>query len=219
MREKIIKSVIDEKLIVIVRGVKKDDLIPLAEAMYLGGVRLLEITFSANGSTSDEETADNIRMLAEHFDGRMLIGAGTVLNEMQVCLTAEAGGRFIISPDVNEAVIKKTRELGLVSMPGALTPTEIQTAHKAGADFIKLFPCDAFGTGYIKAVSAPLSHVRLLAVGGVNLDNIPDFLKAGVYGFGMGSNIVNKKMVEDGDFEAITALAKKHVDLIKELTK
>ena len=219
MREKIIKSVIDEKLIVIVRGVKKDNLIPLAEAMYLGGVRLLEITFSANGSTSDEETADNIRMLAEHFDGRMLIGAGTVLNERQVCLTAEAGGRFIISPDVNEAVIKKTRELGLVSMPGALTPTEIQTAHKAGADFIKLFPCDAFGTGYIKAVSAPLSHVRLLAVGGVNLDNIPDFLKAGVYGFGMGSNIVNKKMVEDGDFEAITALAKKHVDLIKELTK
>ena len=219
MREKIIKSFIDEKLIVIVRGVKKDDLIPLAEAMYLGGVRLLEITFSANGSTSDEETADNIRMLAEHFDGRMLIGAGTVLNERQVCLTAEAGGRFIISPDVNEAVIKKTRELGLVSMPGALTPTEIQTAHKAGADFIKLFPCDAFGTGYIKAVSAPLSHVRLLAVGGVNLDNIPDFLKAGVYGFGMGSNIVNKKMVEDGDFEAITALAKKHVDLIKELTK
>ena len=219
MREKIIKSVIDEKLIVIVRGVKKDDLIPLAEAMYLGGVRLLEITFSANGSTSDEETADNIRMLAEHFDGRMLIGAGTVLNERQVCLTAEAGGRFIISPDVNEAVIKKTRELGLVSMPGALTPTEIQTAHKAGADFIKLFPCDAFGTGYIKAVSAPLSHVRLLAVGGVNLDNIPDFLRAGVYGFGMGSNIVNKKMVENGDFEAITALAKKHVDLIKELTK
>ena len=215
MRNEIINAVNEEKLVVIVRGVARDQLIPLAEAMYQGGVRLLEITYSANGSVSDEETADRIRMLSEHFVGRMYIGAGTVLTERQVELTAEAGGRFIISPDVNANVIRKTRQLGLVSMPGALTPTEIMTAHNAGADFVKLFPVGDMGVGYVKAVKAPLSHVKMLAVGGVDLDNVAEYKKAGVAGFGIGSGIVDKKMIASGDFEGITALAAKYVSLIR----
>jgi 2-dehydro-3-deoxyphosphogluconate aldolase/(4S)-4-hydroxy-2-oxoglutarate aldolase len=216
MRNRIIDTVDAEKLIVIVRGVERDSLIPLAEAMYKGGVRLLELTYSANRKTPDSETADRIRMLAEHFDGRMLIGAGTVLTEKQVELTHNAGGLFIISPDVNPAVIKRTRELGLVSMPGALTPTEIMTAHNVGADFVKLFPIDTFGTDYVKAIRAPLSHVKMLAVGGVNLNNIADFKKSGISGFGIGSNIVDKKLLAQGDFEGIATLAEKYVNLIKE---
>ena len=216
MRNIVINALESEKLIVIVRGVEKSKLIPLAEAMYNGGVRLLEITYSANGSVSDEETAENIKMLAEHFSGRMLIGAGTVLTEKQVELTAKAGGSFIISPDTNAAVIKKTRELSLVSMPGALTPTEITAAHNAGADFIKLFPIDAFGPSYVKAITAPLSHVKLLAVGGVHLENIPTYKKLGIAGFGIGSNIINKKLIENNDFDGITALAEQYVKLIKE---
>ena len=216
MRNDIISAVNSEKLVVIVRGVKRDDLIPLAEAMYRGGVRLLEITYSADGSISDEETADRIRMLAEHFAGRMFIGAGTVLTEKQVELTARAGGGFIISPDVNVSVIKKTRELGLVSMPGALTPTEIMTAHSAGADFVKLFPIDNLGVGYVKAIKAPLSQIRMLAVGGVGLDNIPSYKAIGIAGFGIGSNIIDKKMLAEGAFDGITALAAEYVKLIKE---
>lgn len=215
MRNRIIDAVEREKLIVIVRGVERELLIPLAEAMYRGGVRLLEITYSADGKVSDLETADRIKMLSEHFEGRMFIGAGTVLNEKQVSLTAEAGGGFIISPDANEAVIKKTRELGLVSMPGALTPTEIQAAHRAGADFVKLFPVDNLGVGYVKAVKAPLSHIKMLAVGGVGLDNIPEYLKIGVSGFGIGSNIIDKKLIVAKDFDGITALAEKYVALVK----
>ena len=134
MRNEVIKTIEKEKIITIVRGVKREDLIPLAEAMYKGGIRLMEITYDATGKTPDEETAENIKMLAEHFKGRMFIGAGTVIRENQVELTKEAGGMFIISPDTYEGVIKKTRELSLVSIPGALTPTEIQTAHRAGAD-------------------------------------------------------------------------------------
>ena len=106
-----------------------------------------------------------------------------------------AGGRFIISPDTNVSVIQKTRELGLVSMTGALNPTEIQTAHLAGADFVKLFPVTSLGADYVKAVKAPLSHVKFLAVGGVNTENMSDYLKAGVCGFGLGSNIVDKKLI------------------------
>ncbi|MBQ8408305.1 MAG: bifunctional 4-hydroxy-2-oxoglutarate aldolase/2-dehydro-3-deoxy-phosphogluconate aldolase [Clostridia bacterium] len=216
MRNSIIEAVSKEKLIVIVRGIERGDLVPLAEAMYTGGVRLLEITYSANGAISDEETADRIGMLAKHFAGRMFIGAGTVLTEKQVELTAQAGGGFIISPDTNVTVIKKTREMGLVSMPGALTPTEIMTAHNAGADFVKLFPIDNLGVGYVKAIKAPLSQVSMLAVGGVGLDNIPDYKKLGISGFGIGSNIIDKKLIAKGDFDGIAALAKKYVDLIKE---
>ena len=214
MREQVIEWIEKYKVVTIVRGVASDRLIPLAEAMYEGGIRLLEVTFSANGSVSDEETAKNIELLSKHFEGRMFIGAGTVLTEKQVELTQKAGGRFIISPDTCEEVIKKTRELGMVSMPGALTPSEIMSAHRWGADFVKLFPITNMGVDYVKAVKAPLSHIRFLAVGGIDEKNMQDYLDAGVCGFGVGSNIVSKKLIEAGDFAAITALAKKYTEVI-----
>lgn len=214
MRDKIINSVLENKIIVIVRGVAQDKLIPLAQAMYEGGIRLLEITFSADGSTSDEATRDNIKMLVDHFGDRLHVGAGTVLTEKQVELVKEAGGKFIISPDTNETVIKRTRELSLVSMPGALTPTEIMRAHTAGADFVKLFPVSSLGAEYVKAVKAPLSHVKLLAVGGIHDKNMAEYMRAGVCGFGIGSNITDKALINAGDFEKITDLARKYVNAL-----
>ena len=215
MRQRIIESVKSEKIIVIVRGVERDRLIPLAEAMYNGGIRLLEITFDASGKTSDEETASRISMLKEHFGDRMHIGAGTVLNTKQVELVAAAGGEFIISPNVKREVIERSCELSLVSMPGALTPSEIADAYDFGADFVKLFPVTSLGPGYVKAVRAPLSHIPMLAVGGVDLGNVKDYLDAGVCGFGLGSNIVDKKMLENGDFDGITRLAATYVKAIR----
>lgn len=211
-----VKNLIDnEKIIVIVRGVKKEHLLPLTEAMYQGGIKLLEVTYSANGSIPDEETAENIRILSEHFDGKMAIGAGTVLTEKQVELTKKAGGKFIISPDSYDKVIKKSIELDLVSIPGALTPTEIQSASRLGADYVKLFPITNLGVSYFKAVKAPLSHVKFLAVGGVDESNMAEYLKAGISGFGIGSNIVDKKLIENGEFDKITELAKKYVSVVK----
>ncbi|MBQ2734978.1 MAG: 2-dehydro-3-deoxyphosphogluconate aldolase, partial [Clostridia bacterium] len=109
MRNKLIEIIRQEKLIVIVRGIKREKLIPLTEAMYQGGVRLLEVTYSANGSVSDEETAENIQMLQDRFGEKMYIGAGTVLTEKQVELTQKAGGRFIISPNTKKNIISQTR--------------------------------------------------------------------------------------------------------------
>jgi len=215
MREDIIQKILEEKLIVIVRGLEKDKMIPLAEAMYEGGIRLIEVTYSANGSITADVTAECIRSIQEHFGGKMLVGAGTVLNEKQVEMTKAAGGSFIISPNVKEAVIKKTRELDMVSMPGALTPTEIEDAHEMGADFVKLFPVSTLGPEYVKAVCAPLSHIRLLAVGGVDHNNLKDYLKVGVCGFGMASNIVDKKMVAEGNYAGITELARCYVEAVK----
>lgn len=216
MTNKVIEAVEKNKIVVIVRGIEKEKLIPLAQAMYDGGIRLLEITYSADKSISDEETAQNIKMLTEHFGDKMYIGAGTVLTEEQVAMTRDAGGKFIISPDTNPDVIKMTKKLGLVSMPGALSPSEIQAAHRSGADFVKLFPAVNLGIDYVKAVKAPLSHIKLLAVGGINESNMSDYLKAGVCGFGIGSNIVSKKLVDANDFNAVTELAKKYTDALGE---
>ncbi len=215
MYEKIIEAIEKEKIIVIVRGTAKEKLIPLAQAMYDGGIRLLEVTFDATGKVSDEETAANIGALVEYFDGKMLIGAGTVLKTSQVELVAKAGGSFIISPNTDEQVIKKTRELGMVSMPGAVTPTEIQQAHNFGASFVKLFPAGNLGPDYVKAVRAPLSHIKLTAVGGIHDGNMVDYIKAGASGFGIGTNIVDKKLVEAEDYAGITALAEKYVAVLK----
>lgn len=215
MKREIIEKIKEEKMIVIVRGIEKSKLIPLAQAMYDGGVRLLEVTYSANGSVSDEDTAESIRVLASHFEGKMLIGAGTVLTEKQVELTKKAGGCFIISPNTKESVIKKTSELDMVSIPGAFSPSEIEDAYEYGADLVKLFPVTSLGPAYVKAIKAPLSHIDMLAVGGIELDNIPLYKKAGVCGFGIGSNITNKKMIENGDWQGIRELAMQYSSVIK----
>ena len=214
MRDQIIHTIEREKIITIVRGIEREKLVFLAEAMYKGGIRLLELTYDATGAVSDEQTAKNIELLAEHFEGKMYIGAGTVITEKQVELTKAAGGSFIISPDTYGAVIEKTRNLEMVSMPGALTPTEIQAAHRYGADYVKLFPVTSLGIDYVKAIKAPLSHIKLLAVGGINENNMSDYLKAGISGFGIGSNIVDKKLVEANDFSRISQLAEKYTRVI-----
>ena len=204
----VIEKIQKEKIITIVRGVPKEKIVPLAKAMYDGGIRLIECTFDASQTISDEETASNIEVLVKYFGREMVVGAGTVLTEKQVELTKKAGGKFIISPDTNPDVIKKTKELGLVSIPGALTPTEIAAANRLGADFVKIFPVGSMGSNYIKDVKAPLSNVKILAVGGVDENNMKEFFNAGACGIGIGSGIVKKKMIDDNDFEGIKALAK-----------
>lgn len=205
-----IEQIEKNKVIVIVRGVEKEKLIPMCQAIYDGGLRLIECTYDASGKISDEEIAGNIKMLAEYFEGKMLVGAGTVLTEKQVELTKKAGGKFIISPDTNPDIIKKTKEEDLVSIPGALTPSEITLANRAGADFVKIFPMDMMGVKYIKDLKAPLSHVKMLAVGGVTADNMKDYLDAGASGVGIGSGVVNKKLISENNFEEITKLARNY---------
>lgn len=214
MKNKVIKEIEKHQIIAILRGIPKEKLIPVAESLYNGGIRLLEVTYSANGSVSDEETAQNIKMLADYFKDKLYIGAGTVLTKKQVNLTKKAGGLFIISPNTDKKVIAECNKRGLVSIPGALTPSEIVDAHNFGADFVKLFPITNMGTEYVKAVKAPLSNIKLLAVGGINEKNMKDYLSAGVCGFGVGSNITDKKMISENNWDGITALAKEYVNVL-----
>ena len=215
MKNIVIQTIEKEKLIVILRNVEEKQLLPLSQALYQGGIRMMEITYDASGKTSDETIAAQIQILAKYWKGKMLIGAGTVLTEKQVELTKQSGGLFIISPNTDTEIIRKTNELEMVSIPGALTPTEAQTAHRAGADFVKLFPMDAMGAPYLKAVKAPLSHIKFLAVGGIDCNNMKDYLKAGAVGFGIGSSLIRKDLLKEENYAALTELAETYVKAAK----
>ena len=162
-----------------------------------------------------EDNAATIRAVGDAMNGKLFVGAGTVCSVELCDLAAGAGAQFIISPDADEAVISRTRELGLISIPGALTPTEIKAAWCAGADFVKVFPASAMGPAYLKAVRAPLSHIPLMAVGGVNEQNAGDFIRAGCCGIGVGGNLVNKEWIAAGEFEKITASAAEYLRAVR----
>ncbi len=206
------KRFIDEnKLVVIMRGLNKDEALLCAKAMHKGGIRLIEVTF--NQTKSPEVTGEIISALCKEFPD-MCIGAGTVVTEEQLLCAHKSGAKYIISPNTNIEIIKKTKELSLVSMPGALTPSEIVTASEAGADYVKIFPVSSMQKNYIKSISAPLNHIKLIAVGGVTHENLAEFMHEGAVGVGVGGNIVNKQLIVDGKFEEITALAKQYVSAV-----
>ena len=208
MKADLLQKIKQEKLIAIVRGISKEECLRAAEALCAGGFHLMEIAFNQKDPASWRDTAETIRAVSAQFAGEMEVGAGTVTSEHLVELAADAGAKYMISPDTNLAVIRRTQQMGLISMPGALTPSEILTAYEAGADFVKLFPIANLGPDYVKAVRAPISHVPMLAVGGVNENNLKAYLDLGIAGAGIGGNLVNKKWVADGEYHKITEVAK-----------
>lgn len=208
MERQIIQNVLDKKIIAIIRGLSPEECMKLAAALYEGGVNMMEVTFDQTCKADNyRETTEAIRAIAQEYEGKIYVGAGTVLNVSQLDLAKEAGARYIITPSTDVNVIRYAKEQGLVAMPGAMTPTEVITAYEAGADFVKIFPSDNLGAGYIKALKAPLKHIPLLAVGGVNEKNISEFMKAGAVGAGVGGNLVNKEWIRKGEFHRITELA------------
>lgn len=214
MRETIINSILEHKIISIVRGMDEEKAMKIADALYEGGIRLVEVTFNQKDPSTHKVSAAAIRAIKEKYEGKMLVGAGTVTSVELVELAASAGAAYIISPDTDVDVIRRTKELGLVSLPGAYTATEAKIAHNAGADFVKLFPCIEGAPAYLKALCAPLNHIKFLAVGGVNADNCAEFMKAGAYGVGVGGSLVNKKWVDAGEYWRITEEAKRFIENI-----
>lgn len=196
-----------ERLVAILRGVPMERLEGVVSALIAGGVRVLEFTFDHNRPGYLEENAAKIRHAVECYGHQVIVGCGTALSVQEVQAAKEAGASLVISPDVNLNVIREARKLGMVSMPGALTPTEMVTAWDAGADIVKLFPAGELGIGYIKAVRGPLCHIPMSAVGGVKPENVKDFLNAGVCGFGVGGQLVLGSAVRSGDNAAIEARA------------
>ena len=190
------------KIVAILRGVNPTQVLPLAEALHAGGVQALEITMNSPGALA------LIEKLAKRMNGKMLVGAGTVLDAATAQTAIHAGASFIISPSVDVGVIEMTRRLGAVSIPGAYTPTEIVQAHRSGGDLIKVFP--AMHASYIQAIRGPLPHIPLMPTGGVTLENIRSFQVAGAVAFGIGSAMVDAgREVDEKYLEEVRITAEK----------
>ncbi len=205
-----------EGLIVIFRGVEFGKMENTLKALYEGGVRIIEIAFNPSDSQTIQKTYALIKEARRVMGDKMLIGAGTVICEEYVVAAYEAGSDFIFSPDTDLDVIRLTKKLGMVSIPGALTPTECKTAYQNGADIIKLFPATINDIDYITGITRPLSHIPFICVGGTNENTIEAFIKAGAKAVGTGISILKPELVENGNYAEITALAKLHIDKIKE---
>ncbi|MCD1162733.1 MULTISPECIES: bifunctional 4-hydroxy-2-oxoglutarate aldolase/2-dehydro-3-deoxy-phosphogluconate aldolase [Peribacillus] len=201
--------IFENKIISIVRGAKPEDTLKIAKALRDGGVRLIEITLNSPNAL------ESIELISQELGEEMVVGAGTVLDPETARAALLAGSKFILSPTVHLETIKMTKRYGAVSIPGAFTPTEILTAYENGGDIIKVFPASV-GPNYFKDIRGPLSHIPLLPTGGVTLDNITEFQKAGVVGFGIGSSLVDAKQeVNEKYLTALTQKAKSFVSAIR----
>ena len=204
-----IKEVIQKtRLIAIIRGIPRNLLVPAVTALVNGGIRAVEITLDRG------DAIDGIRELNERFGEHIAIGAGTVLTTAQVKSVAEAGGKYIISPNTDRDVIRHTKSLKLLSIPGAMTPTEIVAARAAGADYIKLFPAASLGIEYFKALLSPLSDIPFIVVGGIGLDNVIDFLNAGAQGAGIGGKLADKQLITQGRFDELSMVAADYTEKV-----
>ena len=194
-------------IVAIIRGFEPDVCLRLAEAYKKGGIDLVEVTFNQKAPQTWKDTVSAISAIKSRFASDIKVGAGTVLTLDQLKMCEDAGGQFMVTPNVNPTIIRKCVADGLIAMPGAMTSTEAVDAWEAGANYVKIFPAGTLGPGSIKAIKAPLSHIPFLAVGGIGPDNIADFIKAGCVGAGVGGNLTNKEWIAAGEWDKITAVA------------
>jgi len=172
------------RVVAILRGCDPVHILPIVEALYAGGIRLLEITLNSR------DALNAIKDTHKEWGNKLLVGAGTVLTPDEAESAIAAGAKFILSPSLDLPTIQKTTELGALSIPGAFTATEIVTAWRNGAGMVKVFPASV-GPSYFRDLRGPLPHIPLMPTGGVNLENIRQFQKAGAAAFGIGSALVS----------------------------
>ena len=197
----IISLLTDPGIIAVVRAQQAAQVLPLSEALMAGGVRAIEITMTTPNALAA------IREAREKIGDRALIGVGTVLDADTCRAAIAAGAEFVVTPICRTELVAITHAAGCPIMLGAYTPTEAQLAHEAGADFIKIFPADTLGAGYIKSLRAPLPHLRIVPTGGVDVQNVADFLKAGCAALGVGSSLVSAKILQAADWPELTRRA------------
>jgi 2-dehydro-3-deoxyphosphogluconate aldolase / (4S)-4-hydroxy-2-oxoglutarate aldolase len=201
-------QILEYKIVAILRGIKPGDVLPVANALHKGGIRLIEVTLNS------EDAILGIELLNKALADSMVIGAGTVLSETDGRAAIQAGAKFLISPHTDAGVIRITKDQNLVSIPGAYTASEVVQANKYGADIIKIFPVSS--PDYLKSLLAPLNHIKMMAVGGVNLNNIRQYKEAGAVAFGIGSSLVNNASVIDETYlKQLTEKARDYIQAIE----
>ena len=199
-------------LIPVLRARNAAQALAVVEAMIAGGVTVVEVTMTVPGAI------DVLRELKVNYGSKLLLGSGTVTTAAEAQATINAGAEFVVSPSLHPEVIQTTKTSGKLSIPGALTPTEVITAWRAGADYVKIFPCSAMGgAGYLKSLLAPFPFLKLIPTGGVTLETAASFLQAGARALGVGSDLVNLAAIDAGHPETITDAARAYLKVFADL--
>jgi len=205
-KSEIISLLCNPGIIAVVRAQRSDQVLPLSEALISGGVTAIEITMTTPNAIAA------IRDARDSIGDRALVGIGTVLDAATCRAAIEAGAEFVVTPVCRPEWVAIAHDAGRPIMLGAYTPTEAQTAHEAGSDFVKLFPANTLGPDYIKALRAPLPHLRIVPTGGVEVENVADFLNAGCAALGVGSTLVSAKILQEADWPELTRRATEFVN-------
>ncbi|ANB55627.1 2-dehydro-3-deoxyphosphogluconate aldolase/4-hydroxy-2-oxoglutarate aldolase family protein [Anoxybacillus sp. B7M1] len=209
MTSRLLPLLKEEKIIAIIRGVSQDSIQPIAEALWSGGMKFLEITMNTDRALAA------IAKLRETYENRLYIGAGTVLELEMAKEAVRAGAQYIISPHLNEQVVAYCVEQGIDVWPGTMTPSEMYRAYQLGASAVKVFPIGTLGANYIKEVKAPLPFIEMIATGGVNTKNMMTILNNGAIAVGLGGNLVDKQLVQQKNYDELTKRARMFVELAK----
>jgi len=208
LRPEIVNLLIKSSAVAVVRLTDPAKLIKVSEAIFEGGVSTIEITMTVPNAVKMIGEADKL------IGSYMLIGVGSVLNSDVAQQAIDAGAKYVVSPIFKKEIIETAHKNNIPAMPGAFTPTEIQTAYETGADIVKVFPADIVGMAFFKGVLAPMPHLKLMPTGGVSLTNAGDWLKAGACAVGVGTALLDKTAIANEDYKVLTAKAKQLMESI-----
>jgi 2-dehydro-3-deoxyphosphogluconate aldolase / (4S)-4-hydroxy-2-oxoglutarate aldolase len=208
-RSELSQQIIDATIIAIIRTPTYELVAPCCEALLAGGVRVMEITMTV------PDALRAMRETSARFGNEIILGAGTVLTVEQCRACIDASAQFIVTPITRTELVEEAHAQERPIMLGAYTPTEAQLAHEAGADFIKIFPADKLGPGYIKNIRAPLPHLRIVPTGGVDLQTAPEFLKAGCSALGVGSSLLSSEILKTQNWAELTRQAAEFVRVVR----
>lgn len=212
-KDQIVAKLTDPGIIAVVRAKSEEQVIPLSRALLEGGVIAIEITMTTPNAI------EAIRSASRELGDQALIGVGTVLDTQTASQAIEAGAQFVVTPILKSEIVPIAHAAGKPVMLGCYSPTEAQTATEAGCDFVKLFPADGLGASYIKAIRAPLPHLRIVPTGGVNLETMESFVNAGCAALGVGSSLISKEILANDDWKALTRNARSYVNQIRKIRK
>lgn len=207
LKENTVNAISEKRMVAIIRKIDNEHILRYAEALIKGGVTVMELPFDSSGLIPESETAKAIGMIRREFGEDVTVGAGTVLTKEQANTAVNAGAVLIVSPNTDEEVIAETNRMGAVSVPGAYTPTEIALAVKYGADFVKVFPANALPKSYASMIRTPLAKAKLLAVGGITLDDMAEYYAGGYYGVAVGASLCRPEFVKNEAYDELRKLA------------
>lgn len=204
-KEQCLRAIEESGVVAVIRANSADELMQITTALNKGGVKALEITMTSPGAL------ETIRAAVNELGDQAIIGVGSVLDAETARMAILAGAQFVVSPVFKPEIVEMCRRYSKACIPGGFTPTEILAAWEAGADVVKIFPATKLGPGYIKDLKGPLPQIKVTPTGGVNLENTPDFIRAGAAFVGVGGALVDKKLVANQDWDGLAALAQKFV--------